>query len=73
MTDIADGKVVVDGNHPLAGQTLHFECTMKRAARERRGAVTRTRARRARASSLSHNARGVIGRQNPQAIVCVIP
>jgi FKBP-type peptidyl-prolyl cis-trans isomerase SlyD len=29
VTDIADGKVVVDGNHPLAGQTLHFECTVK--------------------------------------------
>jgi FKBP-type peptidyl-prolyl cis-trans isomerase SlyD len=26
VTDIADGKVVVDGNHPLAGQTLNFEC-----------------------------------------------
>jgi FKBP-type peptidyl-prolyl cis-trans isomerase SlyD len=29
VTDIADGKVVVDGNHPLAGQTLQFECTVK--------------------------------------------
>jgi FKBP-type peptidyl-prolyl cis-trans isomerase SlyD len=28
VTEIADGKVVVDGNHPLAGQTLHFECTI---------------------------------------------
>ena len=28
VTDIADDKVVVDGNHPLAGQTLHFECTV---------------------------------------------
>ena len=28
VTDIADGKVVVDGNHPLAGQTLHFSCTI---------------------------------------------
>ncbi|MEW6313735.1 MAG: peptidylprolyl isomerase [Pseudomonadota bacterium] len=28
VTDIADGKVVVDGNHPLAGQTLHFSCTV---------------------------------------------
>jgi FKBP-type peptidyl-prolyl cis-trans isomerase SlyD len=28
VTDIADDKVVVDGNHPLAGQTLHFECTI---------------------------------------------
>lgn len=24
ITDIADGKVVVDGNHPLAGMTLKF-------------------------------------------------
>jgi len=28
VTDIADGKVVVDGNHPLAGQTLNIECTV---------------------------------------------
>lgn len=28
VTDIAEGKVVVDGNHPLAGQTLNFECTV---------------------------------------------
>jgi FKBP-type peptidyl-prolyl cis-trans isomerase SlyD len=26
VTDIADGKVVVDGNHPLAGQRLRFDC-----------------------------------------------
>lgn len=26
VTDIADDKVVVDGNHPLAGQTLDFSC-----------------------------------------------
>lgn len=28
VTDVAEGKVVVDGNHPLAGQTLHMECTV---------------------------------------------
>ncbi len=27
-TDIAEDKVVVDGNHPLAGQTLDFSCTV---------------------------------------------
>ncbi|MDC0500613.1 peptidylprolyl isomerase [Burkholderiales bacterium] len=26
VTDIADGKVVVDGNHPLAGMGLMFKC-----------------------------------------------
>ena len=29
VTDIAEDKVVVDGNHPLAGQTLHIECTIE--------------------------------------------
>lgn len=28
VTDIADGKVVVDGNHPLAGMALIFSCTV---------------------------------------------
>jgi len=28
ITDIADGKVVVDGNHPLAGVALLFDCTV---------------------------------------------
>ncbi len=28
VTDIAEGKIVVDGNHPLAGQTLNFHCTV---------------------------------------------
>lgn len=28
VTDIAGDNVVVDGNHPLAGQTLHFSCTV---------------------------------------------
>lgn len=29
VTDIAEGKVVLDGNHPLAGMVLVFECTVK--------------------------------------------
>jgi len=28
VTDIAEDKVVVDGNHPLAGQALRFSCTV---------------------------------------------
>ncbi|MEW9899700.1 peptidylprolyl isomerase [Chitinivorax sp. PXF-14] len=28
VTDIADGKVVVDGNHPLAGKRVLFKCTV---------------------------------------------
>lgn len=28
VTDIADGKVVLDGNHPLAGTSLVFTCTV---------------------------------------------
>ena len=26
VTDIADGKAVLDGNHPLAGMALRFSC-----------------------------------------------
>jgi FKBP-type peptidyl-prolyl cis-trans isomerase SlyD len=26
VTDIAEDKVVVDGNHPYAGQAVHFQC-----------------------------------------------
>jgi len=28
VTDVATDKIVVDGNHPLAGQTLDFRCTV---------------------------------------------
>ena len=28
VTDIADGKVVLDGNHPWAGKRLRFDCRM---------------------------------------------
>jgi len=28
VTDVADDKVVVDGNHSLAGRTLQFVCTV---------------------------------------------
>ena len=28
VTDIADEKAVVDGNHPLAGMALRFHCTV---------------------------------------------
>ena len=28
VTDVADGKVVVDGNHPLAGQSLRLRCVV---------------------------------------------
>jgi len=28
VTDIAEGKVVLDANHPLAGMTLVFDCTV---------------------------------------------
>ena len=49
VTEMADGKVVVDGNHPLAGQTLHFECTV-------------TSVRKASAEEVSHgHAHGVHG------------
>jgi FKBP-type peptidyl-prolyl cis-trans isomerase SlyD len=29
VTQVIDDKIVVDGNHPLAGKTLDFSCTIK--------------------------------------------
>jgi FKBP-type peptidyl-prolyl cis-trans isomerase SlyD len=29
VTDIADGKAVLDANHPLAGMALVFSCTVQ--------------------------------------------
>lgn len=29
VTDIADGQVVIDGNHPLAGERLIFQCRVQ--------------------------------------------
>lgn len=29
VTDVADGKAVVDGNHPLAGMKIHFQATVE--------------------------------------------
>ncbi len=29
VTDIQDGRLTVDGNHPLAGQTVHFDVTVR--------------------------------------------
>ncbi len=29
VTDIADDQVVIDGNHPLAGERLIFKCTVR--------------------------------------------
>ncbi len=29
VTDVAEGKVVVDGNHPLAGQSLRLQCRVQ--------------------------------------------
>jgi FKBP-type peptidyl-prolyl cis-trans isomerase 2 len=47
VTEIADDKVVLDGNHPLAGMALVFTCTVT-AVRPatRRGNQSRAYARR---------------------------
>jgi len=40
VTDVAEGKVVLDGNHPLAGMALRFSCvilSVREATREELG------------------------------------
>ena len=37
VTDIADGKAVLEGNHPLAGMALSFSCKVAFRARGERG------------------------------------
>ena len=47
VTDIADGKVVLDGNHPWAGKRLRFDCqVLDVRAATRGGNRARPRARR---------------------------
>ena len=40
VTDIADGVVVLDGNHPLAGIGLKFEITVQKVEAVKKGAET---------------------------------
>jgi FKBP-type peptidyl-prolyl cis-trans isomerase SlyD len=37
VTDVAEDKVVLDGNHPLAGMALRFWLKVRKCARRRRG------------------------------------
>ena len=53
VTDIAEGKVVLDGNHPWAGKRLRFDCRNPRRARgDGGGSRARACAWRSRASPL---------------------
>ncbi len=40
VTDIADGKAVLDGNHPLAGVSLIFHCTVLEVRRATAAEIT---------------------------------
>ena len=41
VTDVAGDKVVLDGNHPLAGMALHFACTVVAVRAATEGEVER--------------------------------
>ena len=41
VTDVADGKVVLDGNHPLAGMALRFEVEILTVRSARAEEITR--------------------------------
>ena len=43
VTDIADGKAVLDGNHPLAGVSLLFSCTIQEVRRATAGEIVAAR------------------------------
>ena len=65
VTGIADDKVVVDGNHPLAGERVWFHCTVPGGpAGHGRGASPRPRARRARAGERG----GLAARLSPASL-----
>jgi FKBP-type peptidyl-prolyl cis-trans isomerase SlyD len=40
VTEVADGKVVVDGNHPLAGRALVFSCVVTEVRAATRDEIT---------------------------------
>ena len=40
VTDIAEDKVVIDGNHPLAGERLFFKCVVKNVRRATTDEIT---------------------------------
>ena len=70
VTDIADGKAVLDGNHELAGQRLRFDATVVdvRPATRRRDRA-RPRARRARPPPLNAGRITPMARAPARAIV----
>jgi FKBP-type peptidyl-prolyl cis-trans isomerase SlyD len=39
VTDIAEGKVVLDGNHPYAGVAVKFACKVRSVRKATRGEI----------------------------------
>ena len=70
VTRLVSDMVTIDGNHELAGKTLHFDVEIADVRRRhRRGALSRARARRGWASPLERRRRAIVSSASVRMVV----